>query len=171
MSHEFEPELNLAPIEAALSSLTPARGAIDRDAIMFRAGQQSMRSRWVWPSATAALALIAVGEAAFFTTRPTPEPRIIERIVEVPAAEHAAPVVILRQNPANDLGPFIDFPTDPEPGRAARQDNYHLREQALRFGVDSLPELPPLASRTDPARDRELFRSEIRSLLDPGGIL
>jgi hypothetical protein len=170
MSHEFEPELNLAPIEVALKSLSPARGAIDRDAIMFRAGQQSMRTRWVWPSATAALALIAVGEAAFFATRPTPEPRIIERIVEVPKAEYSAPVVILRQNPAEDLEPFIDFSPNPERGRLASQDNYHLREQALRFGVESLPEPPP-ASRTDPARDRELFRAEIRSLLDPGGIL
>lgn len=170
MSHEYEPELNLAPIEAALRALTPAHGAIDRDAIMFHAGQQSMRTRWVWPSATAALALIAFGEAAFFIRRPAPEPRIIERIVEVPRAEYSAPVVILRQNPAEEAGPFATDSIDPEPEQLARQDNYHLREQALRFGVENLPDPPP-ASRTDPTRDRELFRSEIRSLLDPGGIL
>lgn len=164
MSHEFEPELNLAPIEAALRSLNPARSAVDRDAIMFQAGRESMRTRWVWPSATAALVLIACGEAAFFTTRPTPEPRIIERIVEVPTVEYSAPVVILRRNP-------VSTEPDPRPERLTAYDNHHLRDQALRFGVEGLPEPPPPASRIDPDRDRELFRAEIRSLLDPGGIL
>lgn len=168
-------KIALTEIEAALRSLAPASGAIDRDAVMFRAGRRSARRGWVWPSASAALALVVLGETAYFTTRPAPEPRIIERerIVEVPKAEYSAPVVILRRNPAAAVDSVPVVPTDlgGDSGWLAIQDNYRLREQALRFGVDGLPDPPPSASRADPARDRELFRTEIQSFLDPGGTL
>ncbi len=171
-----EHESELRAIEAGLGSLAPARSGVNRDRVMYLAGQASARSRWAWPSATAALAILALGEGALLALRPMPEPRVVERIVEVPAPSPAstAPVVILRQNPAEDrdkvdLG--IDSPFTQETGTLARQDSYHLRNQALRFGVEGLPEPPPLAANIGPNRDDESFRSEIQSILDPGGTL
>lgn len=168
-------EADLRAVENALSSLSPSRSGVDRDRLMFEAGRRSARTRWAWPSATAALAFLALGEAALLTTRATPEPQVIERIVEVkvPTPDTAVPVVILRQNRQADesSSPSFLFAPGAESGPLANQDYYHLREQALRFGVDSLPASPPLASRTDPGQGDDSFRSEIRSLLDPGETL
>ena len=170
MSHNVprDPKPEMTEFETSLSSLSPARSAVNRDAIMFRAGQRSMQRNWVWPSATAALTLISLGEAALLATRPTPEPRIIERIVEVPAPA-AAPVATRRPVPEDYRGPSEPTTTFQETGALARHDYYHLREQALRFGVDNLPS--PISSREDPEKSAESFRTEIRTLLDPGGTL
>lgn len=58
----LKPEL--AALEAALASLTPQAPRLDRDRLMFQAGQAAPRRRagaWLWPCATAAsLALAAV---------------------------------------------------------------------------------------------------------------
>jgi hypothetical protein len=60
----------IGEVEAALRSLRLRPSRIDRDRLMFRAGQLSaarpgalrrvLRSRWLWPSVAAAMALIAV---------------------------------------------------------------------------------------------------------------
>ena len=55
---EHDPEI--AGLEAALAALVPMPGRVNRDALLFRAGQLSVRGRGgAWPYTTAALALPA----------------------------------------------------------------------------------------------------------------
>jgi hypothetical protein len=87
----------LTEIEAALGSLTPRASGVERDQVMFLAGQASagrtdtLRRRriaiWLWPCATAASLLVA---AAFGTlwaagTHSTSVPQIVYVPVERPA--------------------------------------------------------------------------------------
>lgn len=175
-----DPEMNA--IEAALRSLAPSPSRLDRDALMFRAGQAAPRpshARWLWPMIAACLALIATGEAALLAVRP--EPRVIERLVVIhepapapiePApsmaqdSEKLAPVVILRQSSGEERHTLnADLPWPLEPSYA------QLRNRVLRFGIDALPEPPPLAMKSpleDPVPSRRLLRSEIERILNPG---
>ncbi|MEJ7637864.1 MAG: hypothetical protein WKF75_07765, partial [Singulisphaera sp.] len=65
MSH-VPSDSEVTAIEAALRALVPSRSELDRDRLMFRAGQVSARSRflarWAWPSIAATLAIVAAGE-------------------------------------------------------------------------------------------------------------
>src|SRR4051794_22186887 len=84
---QFDRAPDLMELESALRSLVPRESAIERDALMFRAGQASIArpvfqaARWRWPLATAAAALVAlvVGRV----TTQISEPRVIERVVAV----------------------------------------------------------------------------------------
>jgi hypothetical protein len=53
-----DPQLNA--LEAALAALQPAAARIDRDRILFAAGQRSVRAGWWWPVATAVSSLTAL---------------------------------------------------------------------------------------------------------------
>jgi len=173
MSQEpVPPDPELTAIEAALGSLSPARSRLDRDRLMFQAGQSSVRSRamarWAWPSLAATLAAVALGEAAALAYRPGP--RVVERLVVVPAPAPApapapgpAAVVILHQAPARPAA------------EASETASEGLRRQILRLGVDGLPEPPPLAFQVpaggvgmDSEPSGTLLRSEIAKLLNPG---
>lgn len=68
MSEDGREEIDITEVESALRSLSPKRSHIDRDRLMYLAGQASVREsssvnpRWprlVWPSATAAMTLVA----------------------------------------------------------------------------------------------------------------
>ncbi len=177
MSHvPSDPEVTA--IESALRALVPSRSALDRDRLMFRAGQVSARSRlltrWAWPSIAAALAIVAAGEGVLLATRP--EPRVVERLVIVrePAASPIAgpePVVILRENPPI---PSADL----EPSWPMASDLLRLRRQVLRFGIDGLPDPPQLLSQSvegarppgeAPESSGLLRRYEYQKFLNPGG--
>ena len=111
-----DPEL--AALEAALSALRPAPDQIGRDQFLFRAGQASVRRRWLWPAATAALALVVAVESGLLLKRP---PR-------------AAP-----QTPPQTTHPEPDY----VPDVPSAEDGYlHLRRVALRDGVEALPRVP-----------------------------
>jgi hypothetical protein len=173
MSHEpIPPDPELNPIEAALDSLAPARSRIDRDRVMFRAGQATMRPTRpgprVWMGITAGLTAIALGEAALLAYRPPP--RIIERVVVVrepapapihPPLEHAATQA---PTPPTARTTTVSF----GPGQIARE---RLAWQVLRYGLDGLP-TPPSAERSGPERSptfsRQLLQEELRGVLDPG---
>jgi len=82
---------DMCAFEAALASLTPAASSVDRDQIMYLAGQAAGRAvarsplapaRWFWPCATAASLLVAVTVAVIAISR---GPQIVEKIVHVPA--------------------------------------------------------------------------------------
>jgi hypothetical protein len=91
----IDPELNA--IAARLGSLEPARSRIDRDLVMFRAGQASVRpSRWrrgAWNSIAASLALVALGEGVLLAHRPPPQ--VVKEVVVVrePAPAPVVPLV------------------------------------------------------------------------------
>ena len=177
MSHvPSDPEVTA--IESALRALVPSRSALDRDRLMFRAGQVSNRSRfptrWIWPAIAATLTIVAAGEGALLANRP--EPLVIERfvIVHEPATPSAArddAIVILRENPTIPS-------SDPEPSRHPASDPLRLRRQVLRFGLDALPEPPHLLSlsvegdRPTGATSESpgmLRRYEYQKFLNPGG--
>jgi hypothetical protein len=123
-----EPEL--AAMEAALRGLAPAPAGIDRDRLMFLAGQaRRPRAGWLWPCATAALALLSAGLTGALVLRPTPEP--VERIVFIPSPSPEA------------FAPARDDETPRVPDRQAVLGYFQLRDQVLNRGLDGLPELPP----------------------------
>lgn len=103
-SHRASPEEELPPslksLEAELASLAPRADRLDRDRIMFLAGQMSVAGRaagwsgWhsylAWPAAGAMTAVAAALLVILFVR---PEPRVIERIriVKVPVSEAETP--------------------------------------------------------------------------------
>jgi hypothetical protein len=115
----------LKALESGLRGLVPAV-ALDRDALMFRAGQESMRrGRWTWPTLAAASWLLTVALGSLLATR-APVEHVV--YVEVPKAE-PAPVAAPLPRPA----PVV------EPSAYLK-----MRYQVLHDGVDSLPPPPPV---------------------------
>src|SRR6516164_3350970 len=83
----YDPEL--ATVESALASLAPSAGRLDRDQLLFRAGQASARQlRWPWAVASALLAALAIGLGviAFWRSEPQRGERIVYVQVEPPAS-------------------------------------------------------------------------------------
>lgn len=161
----IDPELNA--VAAELRSIAPARSRLDRDRVMFLAGQASRpapRGRRFWPAAAACLGLIASAEAALLAHRP--EPRVVEKIVVV--REPAAPI------PGADEVDRVPEPLpvlagiDPSLGRSARD---RMAGQVLRYGLDGLP-APPTGrwadAETGPLPSRRSLREQIRQDLDHG---
>lgn len=124
-------------LEAALAQLDPSRAAIDRDALLFHAGQASVRRHCrAWQSASAVLggclALVLIWQPALRQTPP---------IVSAPAQPPMAAEWVGTMPAAR---PF-DAPE--------RQATYvSLRNEVLACGIDVLPEPPTLAATaTEPA--------------------
>jgi hypothetical protein len=132
-------------VESALAGLKPAPAALDRDRLMFAAGQAAAPKRgWRWPATSAALFSLSLGLSAALALRPTPVETV--RIVYLPPdVKQAAPA------PLPDVPPAPAPRADPEARVADTTptvggDYLRLRSQVLRFGVESLPDAPPLAS-------------------------
>jgi hypothetical protein len=80
---EKQNEIDLIAFEAALASLVPRSDRLDRDRLMFLAGQQSRtgfqpvitrnRSKptWAWPAAFSAMTAVATVLATLLVIRPT----------------------------------------------------------------------------------------------------
>lgn len=178
----------LTEVEAALGSLSPSAGRLDRDRVMFEAGRASVRRSPVrgvlWPSIAAGLALVALGEAAWLVGRPGADPRSVERVVVVqdepapaeeprivrtPNPEPPDEVVILhrssRKGPAAWADRPLPGPSDSSPAA--------LRMRVLRLGIDGLPEPPPLpvalrAERELTTPNARSFRADLNRLLEFG---
>ena len=92
-------------LEAALGALVPRAERLNRDRIMFLAGQASVasnrwpaatpgttgprrRAGWAWPAAFVTMTGVAASLLVALTIRPAPQvtERIVERIVTAPAA-------------------------------------------------------------------------------------
>ena len=94
MSHEENRPEDLKALEAALAALVPRSDRLDRDRLMFLAGQATgsqpraaVSRPWAWPAAFSAMTALAASLLLMLVTRPGPQ--IVERIVEVPV--QAAP--------------------------------------------------------------------------------
>ena len=171
----LEPEFGqeVSEIEAALGSLAPARGRLDRDLVMFRAGQASGRSNApahrAWIAACLALSVVVGGQGLLLARRPSPvrpEPSIIARQPSTPKST-VPPVAIAQVAEARPPGRPEGPTSGPGPGSHDR-----LAWQVLRYGLDGLP-TPGLTSAradrpTDPAPSRRALREELRNVLDPG---
>jgi hypothetical protein len=133
----------LAGLEAALAALAPTPGRIDRDALLFRAGQVSVRSRgWFWPGAAAALGVLAatLGALLIYTPPPAPVVRTVYVRAQDPASSLPSPVADSESTP-----PVAYAPGSPEPTVAARESpmNYvQLEKQIMRWGLEGMPDTP-----------------------------
>jgi len=117
-------------LEEAWGRLKPAGVSIDRDRLLFRAGQRSVGvSLWMWRGMAAVL-VVGLGLSLAIQ----PEPQHIERVVYMPVVqEKPAP----RETPAWTDGSDI---------RIARRDlsassyrDIRLRKRVLKEGLDALP--------------------------------
>jgi hypothetical protein len=133
-----DPELNA--LAGALRSLTPRPAALDRDALLFRAGAAAAPRRWLWPAATATSSTAALALALAVLCRPTPAP--VEHVVYV-YVERPAPQAL----PAPDPGPGEEPPSVPVEalGPSARSAHQRLQDSLLRWGLDGLGEPAPLS--------------------------
>jgi hypothetical protein len=123
----------LTPLEDALRALAPRPPGLDRDAILFRAGQGAAARRWFWPCAAVASTTAAVILGVLLSLRPQ---TVVERIVYVPA-------------PVPQEEPSV-APTESGPAASSFSDNQRrrqrLQEHLLNWGFDGL---------TDPGPDPE----------------
>jgi hypothetical protein len=156
------PDDDLNALELALRDLTPAPTPLDRDALMFAAGQahaaRRARPALAWPLATAALALLAAGQAALLATRPTAtvdRPLIVQQSPPPPAP-----------TPPPAPRPVYRLPIP-------RTDQQRLALQLARYGLDALPPSPAAiaaisASPPDTPSAADLLRAEVDRILNPG---
>jgi hypothetical protein len=167
-----DPELNA--IAASLRSLEPAPSRIDRDLVMFRAGQASVRpSRWrrrAWSAVAASLALVAVGEGVLLAHRPSPQ--VVERLVVVrepaPAPSAPAPVVPPVERRVAEVTESLPSESSPWLGQPAYDRQV---AQVMRYELDGLPASPTVASPDwvpRPATAGQMLQEELRRLRDPG---
>jgi hypothetical protein len=119
-------------LEGALRELAPRQPALDRDAILFRAGQRAARRSWLWPLATALAASVAAVLGVRLLMQPAPQ--VVERIVHVPVLV-PAPAVPTRE-PAAEPGTASPEPDAPAP--AWQTPQHRLQERLLRGGLDAL---------------------------------
>ena len=138
MSHD-ENDRPLDNIEAQLAALRPAASGIDRDALLYAAGRavgeavalRPAPQRWAWPLAAATSLLLAATFASLWVREyHAIEPTVVQA-VSPPANETIAASV-------------ADDETSPPLAKPLGEASYfHLRQVALRDGVDALPQRLP----------------------------
>jgi hypothetical protein len=129
-----DPEL--AAVASALASLAPSAGQLDRDQLLFRAGQSSVpRRRWFWPALSATLGVLAVALGIAAARRPAPE--MLERVVYVQAPAAGS----LQEVPDVALSaPQSPKAIVPNNRGESPLSYYRLEQVALRWGVEGLPD-------------------------------
>jgi hypothetical protein len=138
MSEDVRDE-GLGALEAALAGLAPAPPALNRDLLLFRAGQESVPRRGrLWPWATGLLAATAACLGVALVLRP--EPSAVERVVYIKEqTPPRPPAPVPPPDPAPAQRP--DMPAVEAPDRVAAEAA-QLRREMLRWGVDGLPLTP-----------------------------
>jgi hypothetical protein len=151
------PNPDLARLEAALKGLAPSPGRLSHDRLLFAAGRAAaLRWRWLWPAATAVLAVVAAGLGTALFLRPGP--LIVERVVKerVPVPVPPAPQLDPDDEPDPAPPPLVT-PAEPERVASAAPGSYlEMRNQVIRWGADALPR-PAAVATPAPApepRDR-----------------
>jgi hypothetical protein len=178
MSREEEDRIeDLKDVEAALASLVPRGGRIDRDRLMFLAGQASVgaraqngirhAARWAWPSGFAAMTAVAATLLVMLLARP--EPQAVVRIVEstqdsVPSIQYSV------------LGAPYAAPSTPNtvpstqysvlsPDSPARDSYHELLARVLAKGLDAW-EPPAGGSVSVPGAAPLKYRDLLETMLD-----
>ena len=144
MSQEDQnPELTA--VEAALATLAPALGRLDRDQLLFRAGQASVsRRRWLWPGTTSVLAAVAASLAIALVLRPSPQ-----------AIATVAYVPVQNSDSQPDLARVATDPVESSWPRANEADRVQTRfslleNQLVRWGLDGLGTPPQATAPSGP---------------------
>lgn len=146
----------LKAFEQALQSLAPQPTRVNRDRLMFRAGQRvGTGCAWRWPVAMGSLAALALAAVLWF--RPAPQP--VVQVVYVPVA--VAPVEVVPEESGPAPAPLPRFSDGARP-RPPRDSYLQLREYVTRWGADALPHPPA----TESAEPRPPVRAFDRTLED-----
>ena len=94
MQHEIN-DAEQRAFESRLRSLQPKTPALDRDQLMFRAGQRAVsRGNRLWPTLTIGSWIACAAAIAFLISRPAEvitKTRIVERVVRVPEVVDSSP--------------------------------------------------------------------------------
>jgi hypothetical protein len=144
-------ETEMKPLESALAALEPRPAALDRDRLMFLAGQRSAARRgWALPCISAAIASAATLVGVLLLYRPEPQ------------------VVVLPDTPR-------ELPAPPSPlaqadTKPAAANYISLRNRIVTAGIDALAPLPPDSSSSSPSN--AIFRPHVLPRDDfdiPGG--
>ena len=172
MSQEHvSPDPELKTVESALGALKPSPSRIDRDRVMFLAGQAAARRRSIgyrtWVAVAASLGLVSLVEAGMLARRP----EVVERVVYV-----TRPDISPDTAPPDRLMAERDVPTEPRRSGGdfalAKRTHDALTAQLLRDGLDALPALPTSSwggHGPSPVSSHQLLKEELRKMLDPGG--
>jgi hypothetical protein len=159
-----EHETKLSDLERLLAALPPRPASLDRDRLLFRAGQASMKRSWAWPLAAVTMAATTGCLATMLLVTPAPAPIVRIVRVEVPAAAPA---------PAEDSEPA---PQPPAPVHLAQasvhvppMSYWRLQHQAMRFGVDGLP-CSACAADDEPASDKHVEAYDLSAGSRPGAL-
>jgi hypothetical protein len=143
----LDPEL--AALSAALGGLAPAPPAIDRDRLLFEAGRRSIRRPWASPILTGLFAVLSAGLCVRLATVPA---QIQVVYVDRPSQEGERPDYAIKPPVADAPGsPLVDL--EPRPAAAKY---LQLRDQVVRFGVDSLPHVTSASSPVNPPVEKML---------------
>jgi hypothetical protein len=132
----------LAALEKSLSALVPLPGRIDRDQLLYRAGQASVRPRpWLWRTSTGLLAVVAAILGTALAVQSKPE--TIERIVYVQVPHPQAKMETESASTSKSATAMVanSFGLDSLEYRIGSADYLKERDLAVRWGVDALP--PP----------------------------
>jgi hypothetical protein len=179
MSSEFSRQGPLDPVERVLAGCTPAPPQVDRDRLMFLAGQASAvagqahetsgsivasrserttRRRWLWPVSTAALAATSLALAVALLVRPMPQPQVVYRdrpvLVQPPRGI---------QSPRAHERDVAQQPVLPSPrlaeGPATHGGYLQTRGVALRIGLDGLGSPAGGSHAANPATYLDLLKA------------
>ncbi|HLN29679.1 MAG TPA: hypothetical protein VK395_18180 [Gemmataceae bacterium] len=140
-----DPEL--AALAKALTSLAPSPGKIDRDQVLFRAGQASTARRgrfWLGASGGVAVLGMVLGTTAFLR----PAPQETERIVYLRPEPSPAPAPPEAEQSTSLAEADALPPANGDP-RTEQFTCRNLEQLVLRWGVDALP-----ASSSSPVPER-----------------
>jgi hypothetical protein len=129
-------------LEQVLKSMAPAPTKMDRDRLMFQAGQASHPALpLAWSVATGMLALTVLVLGALLLQRPLPE--VVVRTEYLPApvgqgvsAEQSAPA-------GHSQVPSVREESADEISAVAETGYLRLQDEVLRWGIENLPVVTP----------------------------
>ncbi len=136
----------LQAFENSLLQLTPA-DALDRDTLMFRAGQvAATRSLRCWRMAASLAACLAIGIFAFNVARPrTEDTKVVERVVYVQREDSTQkmrpPIREPRRQSSSETTIAVRRSTEfaQRPAELSEFAYLNVRKQVLEKGLDALP--------------------------------
>jgi hypothetical protein len=154
---EYDPDLN--HLGRQLRNLTPRPCPIDRDAVMFRAGQASVPRSWVWPVATALSTCLAITFGAALLVQPA----LDHRVEVAPGGWQPKPHTY--SLPPQDVSVPGEMPdeapatTEEQAWPLVQTGYFHAENKVLRWGLDGIASPPPSAAPRPAEKPEMLLRS------------
>jgi hypothetical protein len=146
---------NLNDLASALGQLRPVAG-VDRDALMFAAGQASAPTSWKWPLAAGISSLLALSLGLVLLLRPSPPPVIQFIYVRV----QDPPPIVPPPGPPPSPEPTGTVPAALLQSNESDLPYNRLQDQLFRWGLDAMPALV----HTEPSRHPVSIDALLKSL-------